>query len=353
MILQCQEALASAMEPVLVVIPCLNEEQHLEQLVTNLLTEVERIDMKIVVADGGSTDRSRSIASRLARRDSRVVLMDNPDRIQAAAVNRAVREFGRGARYLIRIDAHASYPKDYCEQLIKVQARTCADSVVVTMKTKGDTCFERAAAAAQNSVLGNGRSAHRNQGAGGWVDHGHHALMTIEAFDAIGGYNDRFAHNEDVELDLRLIASGYHIYMADQISITYYPRGSLKALLRQYAKFGYGRARTFMEHRNMKFRHLVLAGVAPTISLLVLTPISLVFAVPALTWAWLCFGFGIVLGLRLRDLCASAAGIPAMAMQAGWSFGFYAGLVDVFLEKYSLKPDMQSGFISSGSRAKN
>jgi succinoglycan biosynthesis protein ExoA len=32
------------------------------------------------------------------------------------------------------------------------------------------------------------------------------------------------------------------------------------------------------------------------------------------------------LGIRLRDACAAAAGIAAMAMQAGWSFGFFAGL---------------------------
>ena len=90
-----QEAFASFRETILVVIPCLNEEKYLEQLVTDLLNEAERIGMKIIVADGGSVDRTRLIASRLAKRDSRVVLMDNPGRIQATAVNKAVREFGR------------------------------------------------------------------------------------------------------------------------------------------------------------------------------------------------------------------------------------------------------------------
>ena len=43
------------------------------------------------------------------------------------------------------------------------------------------------------------------QGAEGhWADHGHHALMRISAFRAVGGYDESFSHNEDAELDYRL-----------------------------------------------------------------------------------------------------------------------------------------------------
>jgi hypothetical protein len=38
------------------------------------------------------------------------------------------------------------------------------------------------------------------------------------------------------------------------------------------------------------------------------------------------------LGVRQRDACAAAAGIAAIAMQAGWSFGFFAGLKAGFSE---------------------
>ena len=169
--------------PVLAVIPCLNEEDHIESVVTRLLAEADRINLGIVVADGGSSDNSREIVNRLAQRDRRIVLMGNPMRIQAAGINAAVRRYGDEAQFLLRVDAHAHYPDRYCEHLLKVQARTQADAVVVSMNTEGHTCFERAAAAAQNSILGNGGAAHRNEIGGRWVDHGHHALMTIDAFD--------------------------------------------------------------------------------------------------------------------------------------------------------------------------
>ena len=76
------------------------------------------------------------------------------------------------------------------------------------MRTKGTGLFQKATALAQNSRLGNGGSQHREGGAGRWTDHGHHALMRLDAFRAVGGYDETFSHNEDAELDYRLAAGG-------------------------------------------------------------------------------------------------------------------------------------------------
>jgi succinoglycan biosynthesis protein ExoA len=318
---------AMSPEPVLVVIPCLNEEDHIQRVVTKMAAEQRSVNAKIVVVDGGSTDQTRAIVKRLAESNPQIELMRNSKGIQAAAVNDAVRKYGRGARFLIRIDAHADYPDRYCERLLKVQARTQADSVVVSMHAEGHKCFQRAASTAQNSILGNGGSAHRNETTSCWVDHGHHALMTINAFGAVGGYDEAFSHNEDAELDARLTAEGFHIYLTGEAQVRYYPRATVSALFQQYFNIGKGRARNFLKHRkNAKLRHLMLAGVAPAVCLFLLTPFSVIFALPALAWALLCVGYGVVLGMRLRDACAAAAGIAAIAMQAGWSFGFFAGL---------------------------
>jgi hypothetical protein len=312
----------------LVVVPCLNEEKHIEEVIAKLAREAERLDLKVVVADGGSTDQTCSIVQEIARSNPRIVLMQNPKRIQAAAINAAVSKYGQESECLIRVDAHATYSNRYCEALLNVQARTQADSVVVTMETVGSSCFQRAAAAAQNSLLGNGGSAHRNETDGGWVDHGHHALMTIDAFKAVGGYDETFAHNEDAELDARLTDHGFHIYLTAEVRITYYPRGSVTGLFQQYFNFGRGRARNFLKHPNsVRLRHLALAAVAPALCMAPLAPVAGIFALPAVAWAVLCVGYGLVLGKRLQDPCAAAAGVAAMAMQAGWSFGFFRELI--------------------------
>lgn len=332
--LRAQPTLQHSPDLALVVIPCLNEAKHIQQVVAKISSEANRINLRIVIADAGSTDGTRDIVQQLAAPSRTIVLMNNPERIQSVGVNDAVRRYGVDAKFLIRVDAHASYPDRYCEQLLMVQMRTGANSVVVRMFTEGRTCFERAAAAAQNSILGNGGSAHRNDTEGSWVEHGHHALMTMEAFKAVGGYDETFSHNEDAELDARLTAAGFHIYLTGENYVTYYPRNSATALFRQYFNIGQGRARNFIKHRkNTKFRHLVLATVAPAVCLLVLTPFTNLFALPAIAWTLLCLGYGMVLGVRLRDPCAAAAGIAAIAMQAGWSFGFFRGLSSGLLKR--------------------
>src|SRR2546421_453420 len=113
---------------------------------------------------------------------------------------------------------------------LAAQRTTGADSVVVSMIAKGVTCSQMAAAAAQNSKLGNGGSAHRRKAQGRFVDHGHHALLDVNAFRLVGGYDESFSHNEDAELDFRLTAAGCRIYLCAGADITYYPRKRLLSL---------------------------------------------------------------------------------------------------------------------------
>ena len=101
--------------PALIIIPCLNEEKHIESLVSYLLAEASTTPMDIIIADGGSTDKTIAIAKMLAEAHSNVHYLHNPKRIQSAAINLAVATFGAGHTYLIRIDAHAHYPAGFFE----------------------------------------------------------------------------------------------------------------------------------------------------------------------------------------------------------------------------------------------
>ncbi|MGO4836036.1 glycosyltransferase family 2 protein, partial [Rhizobiaceae sp. 2RAB30] len=216
-----EEKSPEALPDVLIVVPCLNEAAHIGGLLDQFAPAAERIDAKIVVADGGSTDGTRRIVEGKAAGNARIVPLDNPKRIQSAAVNLAVERHGEGCEYLIRVDAHGAYPDDYCDRLVEEAVRTGADSVVVGMATKGFGFFQRAVAAAQNSRLGNGGSPHRHGASdGAWTDHGHHALMRVDAFRAVGGYDESFTHNEDAELDYRLRKSGFRIWLTGKTIMT-------------------------------------------------------------------------------------------------------------------------------------
>jgi len=312
--------------PLLIVIPCLNEAAHLRALIGTLTADPGAANARIVIADGGSTDGSQAIVTAAAEADPRVVLLQNPKKIQSAGVNAAVAAFGDTANFFVRIDAHAGYPAQFIASLLTAQAETGADSVTVAMQAKAHTggCFQIANAAAQNSALGAGGSPHRNAGVRRFTDHGHHALMRTAAFRAVGGYDESFSHNEDAELDHRLIGNGARILLAGDIVVDYYPRATLRGLWRQYYMFGRGRAKTVAKHRiPLKPRQLAPALIAPSALLALAAPLWPPAAAPFALYLALCLGLGALLGFRQGSVCAGAAGAPAATMHLAWSCGFW------------------------------
>ncbi len=313
----------------LIIIPCLNEEHYIQGLVDKLVHDTEDLDVQIIIADGGSSDKTPIIAKQLQETHENVVYLHNPRRIQSAAINLAVQEYGAAAEYLIRIDAHADYPDDFCKVLLAEAKDKKADSVVVSMNTIGRQGFQKAVAAAQNSKLGNGGSAHRNaEKDGKWVDHGHHALMRIDAFQDVDGYDETFSHNEDAELDIRLNKAGYKIWLTGKTDMIYYPRSSPMPLFRQYYKFGEGRIRTLLKHKaKPHLRQMIPVGVAPAVALSFLSPFADILAWPMWIWAIICIGYGIKLAIDDHENAYFLSGPAAMIMHFAWSLGFWKGLI--------------------------
>jgi succinoglycan biosynthesis protein ExoA len=330
-------------ERVLAVIPCLNEEEHIERLVRQLASC--SLAIRIVVADGGSEDRTPQIGQELASQFPNVSFLQNPKRVQAAAVNLAVAVYGKNAEFLIRIDAHADYPDNYCQGLVDEAEKTGADSVVVGMNSVGKTAFQKAVAAAQNSLLGNGGAAHRTVGATGrWAEHGHHALMRVAAFHAVGGYDETFSHNEDAELDTRLRAAGFRIWQTGRTTLAYYPRSRPVALFRQYTRHGSGRARHILKHRaRPRLRQMLPALVLPALLLALLAPFWWVASCPLIGWVAFCLGYGLTLGIRAKDLTLTAAGPAAMTMHMGWSVGFWKAILTEFGKSRALSRSPNPG----------
>jgi succinoglycan biosynthesis protein ExoA len=318
---------------VLTVIPCLNEEKYLTGIVNKLLADKHELPMRIVIVDGGSGDRTEEIGWALVSRYPYVLFLKNSKRLQSAAVNLAVAMYGDDAAFLLRIDGHADYPNDYCSGVIAEIVKTGAASVVVTMNAVGITGFQKLVAIAQNSLLGNGGAADRIVGKGGkWVDHGHHALMRMDAFRAVGGYDESFSCNEDAELDTRLRGSGGKIWLTDKVAVKYYPRAEPWSLFHQYIGYGYGRARNILKHGTLpKLRQLAPAAVLPGIFLALLASVWPIAVLPLGVWILFCNVYGIILGIRFANSSIIGAGLAAMIMHLGWSFGFWKAMLQTLV----------------------
>ena len=188
------------------------------------------------------------------------------------------------------------------------------------MKARGAGYFQCAAAAAQNSFLGAGGSPHRGDGPEGFVDHGHHALINLDQFRLLEGYDENQTHNEDAEFDARLIRAGGKVWLTRATYVTYFPRSRVRDLFMQYRNHGRGRANTMLRHRmRPKARQLLPACIAPGAILAAFAPLDIFFALPAAFWIAACATFGIFLGIRDRSAPALAAGGAAAIMHLGWS----------------------------------
>jgi succinoglycan biosynthesis protein ExoA len=307
-----------------IIIPTLNEARHISTVIRSLAPQAKRLRAVIVVVDGGSKDNTLALVKAEGAHHTGIVLLHNPNRLQSAAINLAVAHFADQLDWIIRADAHAGYPVDFCEILLQEAQRTGADSIVVRMHATGMGLVQRNIATAQNAVFGNGGSLHRADTKGQFVSHGHHALMRVQAFTQVGGYDAGFSHNEDAELDHRLIAAGFRIWLTGATRIDYYPRDSLRRLAAQYARFGAGRAATAWKHPGtIRARHLVLIGLAPIALLAGAGAMIPLLVLPLALWLAACLSAGLATALRRRQSDMVLCGWPAAVMQMSWSFGFW------------------------------
>lgn len=309
-----------------VIIPTYNEARHIGGLLEQLLRQDEAVVGEILIADGRSHDDTRAIVERFAAQSGRVRLVDNPERVQAAGINRAVQAATAERAVLVRMDAHSRYPDDYVPRLLAHLGACESESVVVRLRTVGRTCMEKAIAAASNSAFGTGGSPHRVGGASGPVDHGHHAAFVRSAFERAGGYDTGFVANEDAELDYRLRKAGGRIWFASDIEVDYFPRSTLRALAHQYWRYGQGRAQNYLKHgETLKARQLAAPAIVLALAASILLGFGqpLLWLVPAL-YASGCAAAAVFLAVRDRSPCVLLAAPALATMHIGWGLGFLA-----------------------------
>lgn len=311
---------------ILAVIPTLNEEKHIEHCIRSLMKGANELtEVRLVVADGGSIDRTCEIVQDLQAEFRNLEFISNPKKLQSAAINLAAAQLNsHETQYLVRCDAHSIYPENFILDVVNSLASSDAASLVVPMDAVGSTCFEKANAWIVDTPLGSGGAAHRGGRISKYVDHGHHAGFLFKSFWSLGGYDETFSHNEDAEYDERLRASGGKIFLDATIRIQYVPRGSLTSLAAQYFNYGKGRARNIAKHgQSLRLRQMIpvfalIANVMGTIGGLVFSPL---FALP--------LGYSLVLALaslyvtvKHRSLCGAWAGMAVGAMHMSWALGF-------------------------------
>lgn len=241
-----------------VAIPTYNEALHIEKVIKSFLANSYPNLIEVLVADGGSTDGTQDIVSRLSQEDSRVKLLHNPLKVQSAGLNQII-QISTGDIFL-RADAHSDYAPDYIERCVEALLKSKALNVGGAQRFAAKTKFQAGVALASKSFLGSGGAKYRNPNYDGYADTVYLGCFWKNILLNISGYNPDTSPNEDAELNQRLLnESNDAIYVSSKICVWYYPRNNWKSLFTQYFKYGKGRYLTTTKHRNQ----LQLRGKLP------------------------------------------------------------------------------------------
>jgi len=329
------EALTTALPFVTIAMPSFNEERHIEACIRSVQAQdYPRDRMEILVADGRSTDATRDILARLAVDDPRIRVVDNPARLQAAGLNRIIRE--AHGDVIVRMDVHCEYASGYVSACVDVMRRTGADNVGGAQRARATTRFQRALCAALTSPLGVGGAAYRSTDNEGYVDTVFLGAFRRSVFEAVGLYDEGAITNEDAELNQRLLAAGGKVYLSRDIEVHYVPRDSFRKLAVQYFKYGKGRARTLLKHRTLpKIRPMLPFLMVVGGSVLLVTAPVQPFTVPAFA------GYALATGVEAVRIGRQAgwSAVPLVwaifpTLHVAHGLGFARGLVH-----YALRPD--------------
>lgn len=268
-----------------VVIPMRNEEGYIRCCLDSIVEgDYPRHRMEVLVVDGMSEDRSREIVLEYAGNHPPVRLLDNHQRIVSTALNIGIR--AATGEIVVRADAHTLYAPDYVNRCVELLQTTEADNVGGVQRAVGTDWVSNAVAIGTTTPFGTGGAKFRHAQQSSWVPTVYLGAWRRSTLERLGGFSEEWAANEDYELNYRLRQAGGRILLSPDIKCWYYVRPSLVALARQYLRYGFWKAKTFLVHsRSLQWRQLAPpALVAGLLLSLALLPVSVLLAsaLPAL-----------------------------------------------------------------------
>jgi len=234
---------------VTIAIPTYNEEEHIEQVIHGFLDMDYPNLLEILIADGGSEDNTREIITSIAKNDSRVVMIDNPDKYQSYALNKMI-EIAKGEVF-IRADAHCEYGDSYISRCIESLHRFEVKNVGGALRFLAQNLVQAGTAVAVLSLIGNGGAKHYNPYYEGYSDTVPMGCFWTKDLIALQGYRESNHTNEDAEINYRIIEHlNGKIYIDPKIELWYYPRANFSGLFKQYFNYGRGRLLTSIAHEG-------------------------------------------------------------------------------------------------------
>jgi len=217
-----------------IIIPCRNEERFIAKCLESVIEQdFPKDNLEVLVIDGDSEDRTKEIIRDFSSKHPFVKLLGNPKKFTPFGLNIGIKK-ARG-EFIIRIDAHADYPRDYVSKCLKYSKESGADNVggpIKTLPAKG-AIFAKSIAKVLSHPFGAAGSYFRTGSIKPcYVDTVFGGCYKREVFDRVGLFNEKLIRSQDIEFNKRLKKAGGKIFLHPEITATYYPQSELSDFFR-------------------------------------------------------------------------------------------------------------------------
>ncbi len=234
-----------------IIVPCYNEEDTIFSLLDAIYGQsFDRSALEVVISDGMSTDNTRVRIEEFisGHTDLLIRVVENKKRKIPAGLNRAI-ENARGD-ILVRLDAHSAPDREYIARCVAAIERTSAANVggIWEIRSSRDHWVSRSIATAAAHPLGAGGARYRSGGKAGEVDTVPFGAFPRRWIEKVGPFDEDLETNEDYEYNVRLRRAGGVVYFDPEIRSIYYARPDFISLGRQYARYGYWKARMLLRY---------------------------------------------------------------------------------------------------------
>jgi glycosyltransferase involved in cell wall biosynthesis len=300
-----------------IIIPCRNEAKFIDKCLNSVFSfDPVQGGMEVIVVDGMSDDGTRDILSKWMNNHPGLRVLDNPRRIVPTAMNIGLK--AAKGDWIVRLDAHADYPKDYLRLCLETSQHTGVENVGGVFKTlaRDDSAQAMLVQALTTHRFGVGNANYRLNTSEGPADTVPYGCYRRDVFNRIGLYDERLVRNQDYEFNRRLLRTGGRIWLDPKIQVYYYNQGTILGLLRQ--AFFTAQWITYMWY------------IAPyALSLRHLIPALFVLSLIGSTLLSFFYPFGVLLFLSI----ISVYGISALvaSIQQGCHYGMWMALILPFL----------------------
>lgn len=228
------------MVSVSILIPCLDEFHFIRGCLASVLefNMPEGAELReVLVIDGGSTDGTPDIVREIAASDARVQLLNNPGRIQSTALNIALSV--ASGDYVLRLDAHSSYPTSYLALCLETSLRTGCENVggLFVTQMRGSGYGAALVQALTTHKFGVGDAGYRTGAQEGPADTVPYGFFRRELFDRIGLFDERLVRAQDYEMNQRILAAGGCVWRNPAIQVKYYAQPDLFSFIKKQIRY--------------------------------------------------------------------------------------------------------------------